>query len=116
MATSSPALKLLGSLNRPTPDPQTPPPPHTHTQYIPRPWQADILPSGALYGDLPLIVPRPREDSLKIVVSSRSNDVTTYEVHKGGQGAPIRFKIETCNELLLLDRLNLFVIGARTMA
>ncbi|KAF6767099.1 HNH nuclease [Kalmanozyma brasiliensis GHG001] len=72
----------------------------------PPPWPSAFQPSGALWGQLPITVPRLVKSSPKIVVTTRVNGITSYEVHKA-KGDPYQCLIDTDNEWMLTMGLSL---------
>lgn len=74
--------------------PQQPPAPH--------PRQPD--PSGALYGDVPLSVPRRCKDSPYVTILSRLDGVTAYTMRRANdsEDVTVQCKIDTRNEYLLM--------------
>ncbi|SJX62624.1 uncharacterized protein SRS1_02333 [Sporisorium reilianum f. sp. reilianum] len=67
----------------------------------PDPFPRQPQASGALYGDLPLTLPRYRSNSHIVVIVSRENGVTSYEVRRKRDDEPDRCKIDTINEWIL---------------
>ncbi|GAC93490.1 hypothetical protein PHSY_001055 [Pseudozyma hubeiensis SY62] len=71
----------------------------------PEPWPTDFKEDGAIHGDLPLVVPRPKRHSNKVIIVEREGGTTFYDFYRGKD--PIRFRIDTKYEWVLLCALNL---------
>ncbi|TKY86263.1 hypothetical protein EX895_005088 [Sporisorium graminicola] len=64
-------------------------------------WPRQPHPSGALYGELPLTLPRTRSNSHIVVIVSRENGVTSYEVRRRVDDEPHCCQIDTSSEWIL---------------
>ena len=76
----------------------------------PAPYPREPQASGALYGDLPLVVPRLNLQSPHVVIFKRENGTTWYSMTSPGDpNLSGTFKISTCNEFILAGGVRLAV-------
>ncbi|CBQ71120.1 hypothetical protein sr16906 [Sporisorium reilianum SRZ2] len=74
--------------------------PSTSHPTTPDPWPERPQASGALYGDLPLKIPKTTPTSIGLVITARSGGVTNYDVLLK-DGTVLHAKIDTIDEPLL---------------